>query len=142
MGISLERGWVPIGISLDRGGAHVDLLREEGVSLGMPIDMSRGISLERRAGAHGDLLREEGVPLGMHISMPRGISLERGVGAHGDLLREGVGDHVNLLRTEKGGCTWGSPERGGAHGDLLRDEEMPLGRACACMILHVAMDSA
>ena len=72
MGISLERGWVPIGISLDRGGAHVDLLREEGVSLGMPIDMSRGISLERRAGAHGNLLREWWVPIGISIKEGEG----------------------------------------------------------------------
>ena len=61
---------------------HRDLLREEGVLLGMPISMPIRIFLERGEG--GGVI---------------GISLERG-NAQRNLLREVVGSHKNFLRGE------------------------------------------
>ena len=46
-GISLERGGVPIGISLmEEGGDHRDLLRKEAVPVGIPRSVPIGILLK------------------------------------------------------------------------------------------------
>ena len=74
-GISLERWWVPIGISLGGGGDHRDLLRKEAVPLRMPRGVPIGILLESLlrdgVGAHKNLLREGGNGGGTGISLER-----------------------------------------------------------------------
>ena len=112
--VGVGMGEWSIGISLEKRGypqespwrwgrrGHRDLLREEGVPLGMPISMPIRICF-----------RKEAVPLGMPISVPIGICLE-------SLLGDGVGAHKNLLRERGHGRGIGiSLERKGCPLDLL-----------------------